>query len=43
VVNAAIRALAARAEWTPEELAEYARLRAEWRAAVDRETVVPAA
>lgn len=33
VVNAAIRALATRATWTADELAEYARLLAEEQAA----------
>jgi hypothetical protein len=33
VINAEIRALAKRARWTPEELAEYVRLVAEERAA----------
>lgn len=41
-VNAAIQALAARARWTPAELAELARLRAEWLAAVAREAELAA-
>jgi hypothetical protein len=44
LVNTEIRQLAkGTAEWTPAELAKYARLRAEWGAAKARETVVPAA
>lgn len=38
VVNAAIRRFTAgRAYWSPEALAELARLRAEWQRAVERE------
>lgn len=37
VINAEIRALAKYARWTPEELAELARLREEWAAAVEWE------
>jgi hypothetical protein len=43
-INSQIRALATgRAYWTPEARQEWQRLTAEWRAAVERETVVPAA
>jgi hypothetical protein len=37
------RFTAGRTVWSPDALRELAVLRAEWRAAVDRETVVPAA
>lgn len=44
VVNAEIRALVAgTSRWTPQALAELARLRAEWRAAVAREQLGQAA
>lgn len=42
-VNAEIRALCAgRTAWSREDLAELARLRAEWQAAVERETELAA-
>lgn len=42
--NAAIRALVSGVgQWTPQALAELARLRAEWRAAVAREQLGQAA
>jgi hypothetical protein len=43
LVNAEIRALAKRARWTPEELAEYVRLVAEEQAAKAREEAALAA
>lgn len=43
-INTQIRALATgRAYWSPEARQEWQRLTAEWRAAVERESVVPAA
>ncbi|WP_329139334.1 hypothetical protein OG552_33150 [Streptomyces sp. NBC_01476] len=41
-INRMIRRLSAgRARWTPEALGELARLREQWRAAVDRESAPP--
>jgi hypothetical protein len=43
VLNAEIRGLCAgRLVWSPEALRELARLRGEWRAAVERETSLAA-